>query len=90
MLLRSGPGKPNRDIPEPKCNMNRACSSKENTRIQKKRAQFMNFSFWPFLWFAGATPDLRINSVMFSERGVIVDPMPSALHGHYLIIKLSV
>ena len=29
---------------------------RKNTRIHKKRAKFMNFSFWPSLWFAGATP----------------------------------
>ena len=32
---------------------------RRNTRIHKKWAKFMNFSFWPFLlvWFARATPD---------------------------------
>ena len=24
---------------------------RKNTRIHKKRAKFMSFSFWPFLWF---------------------------------------
>ena len=39
-----------RGIPEQKFNVNRACFPKENTRITK-RAKFMNFSFWLFLWF---------------------------------------
>ena len=59
--LRSGPGKPNqrkvsswtfrRGIPEQKLNVNRACFPKERHQNSQKRAKFMNFLFWPFLWF---------------------------------------
>ena len=59
--LRSGPGKPNqrklrswtfrRGIPEQKFNVNRACFPKEKHQNSQKWAKFMNFSFWPFLWF---------------------------------------
>ena len=60
--LRSGPGKPNqrkvsswtfrRGIPEQKFNnVNRACFPKEKKTEFTKMAKFMNFSFWPFLWF---------------------------------------
>ena len=41
-------------LPEEKFEMweFRACFPKENTRIHRKKwAKFMNFSFWPFLWF---------------------------------------
>ena len=33
--------------------VNRACFPKENTPefIKKMGEKFMNFSFWPFLWF---------------------------------------
>ena len=38
--------------------VNRACFPKENTpELTQKWAKFMSLSFWPFLWFAGATPD---------------------------------
>ena len=57
----SGPGKPNQrkasswtfpgGIPEQKFNVNRACFPKEKHQNSPKRAKFMNFSFWPFLWF---------------------------------------
>ena len=59
--IRSGPGKPNqrkvsswtfrRGIPEQKFNVNRACFPKEKHQNSQQRAKFMNFSFWPFLWF---------------------------------------
>ena len=59
--IRSGPGKPNQrkvgsrtfrgGIPEQKFNMNRACFPKEMHQNSQKWAKFMNFSFWPFLWF---------------------------------------
>ena len=60
-LIRSGPGKPNqrkvssrtfrRGIPEQKFNVNRVCFPKEKHQNSQKWAKFMNFSFWPFLWF---------------------------------------
>ena len=31
--------------------------SQGKTPNSQKWAKFMNFSFWPFLWFAGATPE---------------------------------
>ena len=31
--------------------MNRACFPKEKHQNSQKWANFMNFSFWPFLWF---------------------------------------
>ena len=40
-----------RGIPEQKFNVNRACFPKEKHQNSQKRAKFMNFSFWPFLWF---------------------------------------
>ena len=43
---------------------------KDKHQNSQKWAKFMNFSFWPFLWFgfAGATPDNRTNSTKdFSE-----------------------
>ena len=59
--VRSRPGKPNqkkvsswtfrRGIPEQKFNVNRACFPKGKHQNSQKRAKFMNFSFWPFLWF---------------------------------------
>ena len=59
--IRSHPCKPNqrkasswtfpRGIPEQKCDVNRACFPKEKHQISQKWAKFMNFSFWPFLWF---------------------------------------
>ena len=59
--FRSGPGKPNPrkasswafpgGIPEQTFNVNRACFPKEKHQNSQKWAKFMNFSFWPFLWF---------------------------------------
>ena len=34
-----------------KSNVNRACFPKEKHPNSQKWAKFMNFSFWPFLWF---------------------------------------
>ena len=34
-----------------KFNVNRACFPKEKHQNSQKWAEFMNFSFWPFLWF---------------------------------------
>ena len=61
LWIRSGPGKPNqrkvssrtfrRGIPEQKFNVNRACFPTEKHQNSQKWAKFMNFSFWPFLWF---------------------------------------
>ena len=31
--------------------VNRACFPKEKHQNSQKWAKFMNFSFWPFLWF---------------------------------------
>ena len=61
LFFRSGPGKPNqrkvssrtfrRGILEQKFNVNRTCFPKEKRQNSQKWAKFMNFSFWPFLWF---------------------------------------
>ena len=61
VFFRSGPGKPNqrmvgswtfrRGIPEQKFNVNRACFPKEKHQNSQKWTKFMNFLFWPFLWF---------------------------------------
>ena len=40
-----------RGIPEQKFNVNRTCFPKEKHQNSQKWAKFMNFSFWPFLWF---------------------------------------
>ena len=52
--------------------MNRACFPKEKHQNSQKGAKFMNFLFWPFLWFwfAGATPDL--SSVAESSLRLLV------------------
>ena len=60
--FRSGPGKPNQRkgpvhelfagaFRNKKFNVNRACFPKEKHQNSQKWAKFMNFSFWPFLWF---------------------------------------
>ena len=41
-------------IPEQKFNVNRACFPEEKHQNSQKWAKFMNFSFWPFLWFGSA------------------------------------
>ena len=61
ICIRSGPTKQtkersvhelfHRGIPEQKFNVNRACFPKENHQNSQKWTKFMNFSFWPFLWF---------------------------------------
>ena len=40
-----------RGIPEQKFNVNRAYFPKQQHQNSQKWAKFMNFSFWPFLWF---------------------------------------
>ena len=60
-FVRSHPGKPNQrkanswTFPggklEPKFDVNRTRFAKEKHQNSKKWAKFMNFSFWPFLWF---------------------------------------
>ena len=40
-----------RGILEEKFNVNCACLPKEKHQNSQKWAKFMNFSFWPFLWF---------------------------------------
>ena len=40
-----------RGILEQKFNVNRACFPKGKYQNSRKWAKFMNFSFWPFLWF---------------------------------------
>ena len=59
--FRCHPGKPNQrkasswtfpgGIPEQKFNVNRPCFPGEKHPNSQKWAKFMNFSFWPFLWF---------------------------------------
>ena len=71
LRVRSGPGKPNqrkvsswtfrRGIPEQKFNVNRACFPKEKHQNSQKWAKFMNFSFWPFMWFGFPGRLLREN-----------------------------
>ena len=36
---------------EPKFDVNRACFPKEKHQNSQKWVTFMNFSYWPFLWF---------------------------------------
>ena len=38
-------------VPEQKFNVNRACFPKEKHQNSQTWAKFINFSFWPFLWF---------------------------------------
>ena len=38
-------------IPEQKFDVNRACFPEEKLQNSQKWPKFMNFSFWPFLWF---------------------------------------
>ena len=40
--------------------VNRACFPKEKHQNSQKWAKFMNFSFWPFLWFGLPGQLLRI------------------------------
>ena len=68
-----------RGIPEKKVRyVNRACFPEEKHQNSQKWAKSMNFSFWPFLWFAGATPDpkkgLSEGSVPRSISGRLSDP----------------
>ena len=50
--------------PEQKFNVNRACFPKGKTpEFTKKWAKFMNFSFWPFLWFGLPGRLVRKNSL---------------------------
>ena len=72
-IIRSGPGKPNQrkvsswtfhgGMPEQKFNLNRACFPKEKHQNSQKWAKFMNFSFWPFLWFGLPGRLLTLNHV---------------------------
>ena len=78
--LRSGPGKPNQrkasswtfpgGIPEQKFNVNRACFPKEKHQNSQKWAKFMNFSFWPFLWFGLPVRLLKNADVSFSPKTI--------------------
>ena len=75
-MAGSGPGKPNqrkvsswtfhRGIPEQKFNVNRACFPKEKHQNSQKWAKFMNFSFWPFLWFG--LPGRLLKCVFFVQE----------------------
>ena len=47
--------------------MNRACFPKEKHQNSQKWAKFMNFSFWPFLWFG--LPGRLLEFLVF-ERGL--------------------
>ena len=55
-----------RGIPEQKFNVNRACFPKEKHQNSQKWAKFMNFSFWPFLWFG--LPGRLLIHVAFREN----------------------
>ena len=49
--------------------MNRACFPKEKHQNSQKWAKFMNFSFWPFLWFGLPVRLLRkFNGFLFQGR----------------------
>ena len=52
--------------------MNRACFPKQKHQNSQKRVKFMNFSFWPFLWFGLPGRLLKVvsenNFVIFSAR----------------------
>ena len=64
--------------------MNRACFPKEKHQNSQKWAKFMNFSFWPFLWFGlpeqlpEKTPDdgspLKKGSVVLHGKSQQVQP----------------
>ena len=58
-------------IPEQKFNVNRACFPKEKHQNSQKWAKFMNFSFWPFLWF-GLPGRLLILGRELNGRGLTV------------------
>ena len=66
-------------VPEQKFNVNRACFPKEKHQNSQKWAKFMNFSFWPFLWF-GLPGRLLIN-INFLVRLLLGRP------GEYLVDK---
>ena len=75
--VRSGPSKPNQrkvsswtfrsGIPEQKFNVNRACFPKEKHQNSQKWAKFMNFLFWPFLWFG--LPG-RLLTYCYRQKGI--------------------
>ena len=47
--------------------MNRACFPKEKHQNSQKWAKFMNFSFWPFLWFG--LPGRLLAKVILTSQG---------------------
>ena len=53
-----------------KFNVNRACFPKEKHQNSQKWAKFMNFSFWPFLWF-GLPGRLLRKVVLRSSAGFV-------------------
>ena len=63
-----------------KFDVNRACFPKEKHQNSQKQAKFMNFSFWPFLWFglpgrllnkSVSLHFFEINSKQFKSRKVV-------------------
>ena len=47
-------------------NVNRACFPKEKHQNSQKWAKFMNFSFWPFLWFGLLGRFLKVFSLFYT------------------------
>ena len=65
-------------IPGQEFNMNRACFPKEKHQNSQKWAKFMNLSFRPFLWFAGATPETNLT---FFDRLSIGEKRAGSIRG---------
>ena len=59
----------------------RLFSQGKNNPNSQKWAKFMNFSFWPFLWFgfAGATPDVRFSTPLIQSDVLKVPSPPERL-----------
>ena len=55
----------------------------------------MNFSFWPFLWFAGATPELRhtldgpIRANRFADPRESLDSRDQASRSEPLFVRIA-
>ena len=91
-------------IPEQKFNVNRACFPKEKHQNSQKWTKFMNFSFWPFLWFGlpgqllifiSAAPtgeahprNFVVKKVLFSEHCSL--PLSFILITHVIVASLQV
>ena len=59
-------------------NVNRACFPKEKHQNSQKSPKFMNFSFWPFLWFGLPGRLLRFSSLSDTNVGPRGTTLPEA------------